>query len=1012
MLLVCSLMVIRARVSSRFWRALLLTFCLQLCRCTAAAEFHIVTWTTENGLPQNSVIDTCQAPDGYLWLATLDGLVRFDGVRFVVFNRSNTAGILGNQFNSLYCSPSGEVWAGTESTGVTRYSHGTFQTYTRQQGLPPDQKVLVTGDKAGEVWMMTEEQIAQWKPAASRFVPLADVHGRQVAGTQGVYIERSNARGAISSANHGYLEIFSEGSFIRYPLPHEARWQAPVWVARDVNGTVWMADRRGRLRHLAQGQREWSEPLRPSAANREGRTSTYRDAFGESWRIIVDHELGGGLEQSLLLRSQGRLIDVPFNHIAEDREGSLWLSTNGQGLVRIRKQTVTVLSTQEGLPNGNVYPIYQDRTGDIWIGTRGGGPALYHDGRVVTLPEASGLNSTMVSALGEDRERVLWVGTLTGLYRGKNGDFERVYQNIVFGAVFVTAIYQDSAGPLWFGTSGGLLRLQGGRWTAFHKGDGLASDDVRVVLRGRSGDLWIGGYGGLTRLKSGRFEHWTEADGLPSNTIRSLYEDSQGVLWIGTYDGGLGRLKDGHLTRYNVNDGLFASGVFQILEDDSGYLWMSSNRGVYRVPKRELNLFAEGKLKSVSSVSYGKADGMRNAECNGGFSPAGIRTADGKLWFPTQDGVAIIDPRTVPRHLQAPTVVIESLTVDHVERRLDQAVRITPGQDNVEIAYTAPSLVDPDQIQFKYQLAGLDRDWVTASTRRTAYYAHLPAGEYDFKVIAANSDGAWNSREAKLHLSVLPRFYETSWFEWLTAVACTFLLILSWRLRTQRFERATSRQRAISGQLIASQESERKRIAAELHDSLGQHLLMIKNWAALAMREVGGSARQQSLTQISDAASSAIQEVREISYNLRPVQLERLGLTTAIKDLVQQVAGSSEINFTARIASVDGAFAPDAEMSIYRICQESLNNIVRHSQASEANICLDRHDDRVDIVIGDNGRGFSPAENRGPEPGNGGFGLLGIAERVRMLGGRWSVVSSPGSGTVISISLKPRREHS
>ncbi|HSU19125.1 MAG TPA: two-component regulator propeller domain-containing protein [Acidobacteriaceae bacterium] len=725
----------------------------------------------------------------------------------------------------------------------------------------------------------------------------------------------------------------------------------------------------------------------------------------------MDYKLGGGLEQSLLLPSGDKFIDVPFNNLLQDHEGSLWLSTNGQGLTRIRKQIVTVLSTQEGLPNGNVYPIYQDHAGDIWIGTWGGGLARYRNGKLDALSPAEALDSSMITSIGEDRDGVLWVGTIVGLYRGTNDHFERVHEKIFAGAGNVMAIYQDPAGALWFGTSGGLIRLLDGKWTSFHKEDGLASNNIRVLLRGRAGNLWIGGYGGLTSLNHGIFQHWTEADGLPSNSVRSLYEDPQGVLWIGTYDGGLGRLKDGHLTRYNVQDGLFASGVFQILEDDSGYLWMTSNRGIYRVAKKELNLFAEGKLKVISSVSYGKADGMRNAECNGGFSPAGIRARDGKLWFPTQDGVAVVDPSVVRPLQQAPGVVIESLSVDHVTRPLNQAIRIMPGQDNIEIAYTAPTLIDPDQIQFKYQLAGLDRDWITASTRRTAYYAHVPAGEYDFKVIAANSDGVWNSQGAQVHLSVLPRFYETSWFEWLTAFAGILVLVVSWRLRTQQFERETARQRAISGQLIASQESERKRIAAELHDSLGQQLLMIKNWAGLAMREAGVSTAHQSLTEISDTASKAIQEVREISYNLRPLQLERLGLTTAIKDLVQQVAASSAIHFAARIAPVDGGFAPDAEMSIYRICQESLNNIVRHSEATEATICLDRDGDRVDIVIGDNGRGFSPAEDSRPEPGKGGFGLVGIDERVRMLGGRLSVRSSPGAGTVISISLHWQRRH-
>lgn len=982
----------------------MLLCCFQVClvwlllgfaSASASTQFHVQTWTTENGLPQNIVMDTCQAPDGYLWLATLDGLVRFDGVRFTTFDHSNTAGIPGNQFNSVYCSPTGEVWAGTVSTGATRYKQGAFRTYGANEGLRPGDETRVTGDDAGHLWAFRGSAVQEWDPALSRFVA--------AAGLQGRFEGDSDPSGSFHALDRGELRIFSKGKLTRYSLPAGKDWQAPRMVARDMNETVWICDSRARLRFLQRGAERWSDPMIPTAANVGKRTFTFRDARGDGWSFVVDYSFGGTLMQTILLPEHGDVSQMPVNNLWRDRDGNYWVATNGRGLSRIREQMVKTLSTQEGLPDGNVYPVFQDHTGDIWIGS--GGLARYHAGQITRFHLSGVAHEARITSIGEDSAGGIWVGMYGGVYRGVHGRFAQIHPPALSNGAALQVIYQDPNGPLWFGTSAGLVQLQQGTWTTVRHEDGLATDDVRVILRGREGALWVGGYGGLTRLRDGRFQRWTQADGLPSNSIRSLYEDADGVLWIGTYDGGLASMEDGHLTRYTVRDGLFSSGVFQILEDDRGNLWMSSNRGVYRVAKRELKLFAHGELKVFSAVHYGKAEGMRNEECNGGFAPAGIRARDGKLWFPTQDGVAIFDPHGVQADLRAPPVLIESLQVDRMARPLDRAVRIDPGQDSVDISYTAPTLSNPEQVQFRYQLVGLDREWVDASARRTAYYAHLPPGEYEFKVIAGSAAGLWSREPAAVHLSVLPRLYQRAWFAWLLAIVGLLSLLLLWRLRTLQFERVTLRQQNHARQLIALQEGERKRIAGEMHDSLGQHLLMIKNWAALAVRNADSQTPHASLVQISETASLAIQEVREIAHNLRPLQLERLGVTTAIKDLVQQVAGSSAINFTARIAHLDGFFPPEAEMSIYRICQESLNNIIRHSEATEATILVDSDEGMVHLVIGDNGRGFSVVESEEDHAQGSGFGMLGIAERVKMLGGRLSVTSSPATGTVLRVTI-------
>ncbi|HTV54281.1 MAG TPA: ATP-binding protein, partial [Terriglobia bacterium] len=496
---------------------------------------------------------------------------------------------------------------------------------------------------------------------------------------------------------------------------------------------------------------------------------------------------------------------------------------------------------------------------------------------------------------------------------------------------------------------------------------------------------------------------------LPRSRVLALYEDGDGVLWIGTSEGGLVRFKDGKFTRYTVHDGLFNNGVFQILEDGRGNLWMSCDHGIYRASKRELNEFAAGKRTAITSIAYGKSDGMRNIECNGGQWPAGIKAQDGKLWFPTQDGVAVLDPEAVSINSKPPPVVIESCLVDDVPVRVDGPVRIKPGEDNFEIHYTALSFINPKQIKFRYEMEGLDRHWVTAGARRTAYYSHVPPGDYTFRVIAANSDGVWNMKGQALGFVIIPPFYRTWWFILLMFLVAATAVSLAWQYRAAQLKRAHATQQAFSRQLIDSQEQERKRIAAELHDSLGQHLLIIKNWATMAMASLTiRDAAKEPLDEISSTATQAIEEVREIAYNLRPYQLERLGLTTALQDLANQVAASSSIRLSAQVDSVDAVFPKDAELSIYRIVQEALNNTIRHSEATQAWIAVSRRAGMVEITIRDNGRGFTPPAGDHLGPKRNGFGLVGIAERVRILGGQTNIQSSPGHGCTIRVSLATR----
>jgi signal transduction histidine kinase len=696
----------------------------------------------------------------------------------------------------------------------------------------------------------------------------------------------------------------------------------------------------------------------------------------------------------------------------EDREGNLWLGTADHGLRRVRKDFISFYSNEGELEQNKPYPLLEDRNGTIWIGTQGAGLYSYSASRFTHYGiEGNGLYRG-ISALYEDRDSRLWVGGLGTVGWFKDGQLTEAKDRFGLSGQLVRVIFQDSAGRFWIGTDRGLIKYENEQAIRYTTKDGLAGDDVIALLEDRASRLWIGTRSGLSRFSDGKFVSFTEQDGLPSNHVRALHEDSEGTLWIGTYDGGLARLRDNRFTRYTMAEGLFNNGVFSILEDRRGNLWMSCNRGIYSVSKQQLNDFAEGLTQSFTSISYGKADGLLNTECNGNRQPAGWQARDGRLWFPTQGGVAVVDPAAIITNPQPPPVVIEETLLDRKVIDPQTTLQISPGQENLEIRYTGLSFTKAEHVRFRYKLAGVDKDWIEAGPRRSAYYAHLPPGAYTFKVIAANSDGVWNNEGASLSIVVRPPFWRTWWFATLATLLVAGAAIMVYESRLARLRRAHDAQEAFSRRLIESQEGERKRIAGELHDSLGQNLLIIKNRALLGdqVSAAHEPAREQ-FAEINASASQAIDEVRTIAYNLRPYHLDRLGLTATLEDMIERVATASGLQLTSVVAPLDDLFSKDDEISVYRIVQESLNNIVKHAQATAAEVEITRADHKVWLTVHDNGRGFNPGTYNVQGAGQPGFGLTGIAERVRMLGGTQAIESGPGRGTTIRIRIEGQRKN-
>ncbi|HVE56233.1 MAG TPA: two-component regulator propeller domain-containing protein [Pyrinomonadaceae bacterium] len=997
--------------------------CLCVISTAVRAQYRIDQWTADDGLPQNSVYGIVQTKDGYLWLATVDGLARFDGARFTVFNKSNSAGIVNNRFLNLFESADGDLWAGTEESGAVRYQGGRFEHFRAEVGFP-ESVVWIESDTSGdgEIIHAYDRTVRFTGRKGSPFEPDANIPlpaGAARSSSVKIFC-RFNGENKFSECFiNGRWQSFSlpdrlsEGKFLSVALELNTDGSPKLrfvpTAAQASNGIAWLITADGRIAEAENGRvtrffdgRD-GLPKYPLYFITGARLALVaKDEEGALWLVDLP-----SMQKELLLRKDA--VPPPLLKSAEtfstyaDGEGDLWFGTSRDGLFRARKQIVTPYSEAEGIAKKTVYPVYQDRAGTIW----GGSDGLYknENGRFVFIESTANF---LVNAIGEDGAGRLLISNFGALYVRDNNEFVPFEPGKIPAIGLIFAIHADRENALWIGGDGGLRRFKDGVLKSFTTADGLAGNNVKTIIEAKSGGLWIGTYDGLSRFENGRLQSWREADGLPSRTVRALYEDADGALWIGSYDGGLARFKNGQFTRYNTKTGLPNDGAFQILEDDDRNFWISSNRGIYRVKRDELNDFADGRIARVNAVAYGKSDGMLNAECNGGRSPAGVRARDGRLWFPTQDGLAVIDPQNIKTNSQPPPVVIETIKIDNNEAEFDKQrseINIEPAQQNFEIAYTALSFINSENLRFKYKLEGLDDDWIDAGTRRLAYFSHVPPGDYTFRVIAANSDGVWNERGATLKITVSPPFYRTWWFLSLSVFSLFGLAFFIYRRRISRLQRAKKDQESFSRRLIESQENERKRIAGELHDSLSQNLVIIKNRAmmSLAERDNVGYAFEQ-IEEIAEAATESLAEVREIAANLRPFQIDRLGLTKAVRALIRKTTAPN-LKIASRIDEIDAVLPPEMQINLYRILQESLNNIIKHSKATEAEVLIEKNGKIISVEISDNGIGFDKSARLEENEVGGGFGLSGMSERARILGATLIVESSAGNGVTVSFRI-------
>lgn len=727
------------------------------------------TWLTEQGLPQNSVTAIQRTRDGYLWVGTEEGLARFDGTRFVVFDRHTTPELASGSINTLAEDAKQRLWIGT-SRGLAVYERGRFRK------VAADLRIASILEVRGTIWVGTLGD--------GLFRINADATGLERA----PFAFAGRRVRALAADRGGVLWLATEAGLVAIRGGVVQQFTARDGLLDDNVFALWtdsgaiVVGSDGGVQQLRSGV--WSTI--GNAATTRGVRAMIRDRDGALWIGTQSNGVTrvAGTRAESLTTARGLSSDA-VQALAEDDEGNLWIGTAGGGLVRLRDgKVVTVLET-EGLPAPTVFSIFEASDRSVWIGTRGGGVVRMSGANVETWTSRNGLTSDDVVSIAQTPDGVVWIGTFGGgIVKIRDGRVVgRLGPGDGLASDSIYALLASTRGDVWIGTGGGGLdHVSGGRIQHYDEKRGIPGTYVQTLLDDGRGGSWVGTNEGLAHIGADGVQAWTPRNGLPDKSVIALARDGDAV-WIGTPGAGLVRFLNGRFDRVDMRRGLHDDMVASIIDDGHGRFWCSTNHGIFSVARAELNDVADGRRARVHCDVYGSADGMRSAEAYGGTYPAAMRASDGRLWFATIRGAAIIDPLNLPRNTFAPPAVVESVAADGHD--VKPGARLGAATKRLDITWSGLALRDPDHVTFRYMLEGFDQHWVEGRARSTSY-TNLRHGNYRFVVRARNEDGVWSAAPAVVTFDVLPHAWETAWFRALAVLAIIALAFGLHRLRTWR----------------------------------------------------------------------------------------------------------------------------------------------------------------------------------------------------------------------------------
>ncbi len=939
------------------------------------------TWQTQAGLSQASIYVVTQTHDGYLWVGTQSGVVRFDGVEFKPVRALQQKALGELWARAMVEDTVGRLWITTNDFQLVRISGSDVKVFTEKDGLPTrDFSCLVPGT-GGDMWACT----------ASGLVHI-----------QGDNVDVHEAPEQISTR--------------------------PIIGCRATDGKIWVAG--GEVLAAWDGSAFTRVALKSVSGNREMRSLLCGDdgVWIGTGKGLVRYNAG---DEKLFTEKDG-LADDGILSLAHGQDGSVWVGTRN-GFSRVRNGSIDSYGYRDGLSQNTVFGVYEDREGSLWVATKNG-LNQFLDGAASRYDRSEGLPNDNMGPVFQDRRGTLWSGSLDGVLSRFNGRSFTVAAN--FPRMRINVLADDSAGDLWAGTSQGAIHLEDGRVKEiFTTAQGLPSNQVRSLFRDHAGNLWAGTQNGPAVFQGGRFIQvpflakelpfpivaigetrdggmlfapergsvYAFAEGgvrklevptgalPPFQDINAIYTDRDGIVWMGANGTGLAMLRDGKLTRFLVRDGLYDNEIYGFVTDAQDHLWMACSKGFFWVDRKELLKFADRRVAKIASTPYSPLDGLRTIQGTPGVEPVGVRTKDGRLWFSTTGWLLAFASDQGIRTGPVPPLVVENMTIDGKDVEPSGSKTLGPGRANVAFQYTALTFLAPARLNFRYMLEGYDRDWTNAGSRREAFYTNLPPGKFRFHVVACGPFVACNDIGTALDFEVAPQFYQRAWFIPLCLAVAAGLAWLAWRFRVQQLR-----------EQFVMVLAERSRIARELHDTLIQGFSGITMQMHAFTNRLTATEDRQALGEIIRDAGICLQETRRSVAGLRGGTGSSSGLAAAISDAARQLTQERDLRLKLNLDDRQQELPAEVKYNLLCIVQEAITNSIKHSGARTIEVTLACSANDLRVSVRDDGRGMSRGEGNGRA---GHYGMVGMKERASQIGAELDLSSAPGQGTKVSVHM-------